>query len=250
MEITLEKIELVKDRTGVTYKEAKEALEQTEGNVVDAIIRLEETVNQKKGFVGAKGENLMAKIKEIVGRGNVSRILVKRDEEVFLNLPLNAGIVGAVVAPWGILAGAIASFGFNCVIEFVKEDGSVIDLTEKAGEYYEVAKEKGQEAYEVIKEKSVEAYDEFQEKAPGVYENLKEKGAEAYETIKEKAPEAMEKGKGLFNQVKEKAGEVKDKASEKFGKYEEDFEILMDDIEDQIEDIEDDIKDALKKEEK
>ena len=27
MEITLEKIELVKDRTGVTYKEAKEALE-------------------------------------------------------------------------------------------------------------------------------------------------------------------------------------------------------------------------------
>ena len=29
MEITLEKIELVKDRTGVTYKEAKEALEKT-----------------------------------------------------------------------------------------------------------------------------------------------------------------------------------------------------------------------------
>ena len=27
MEITLEKIELVKDRTGVTYREAKEALE-------------------------------------------------------------------------------------------------------------------------------------------------------------------------------------------------------------------------------
>ena len=31
MEITLEKIELVKDRTGVTYKEAKEALEAAEG---------------------------------------------------------------------------------------------------------------------------------------------------------------------------------------------------------------------------
>ena len=28
MEITLEKIELVKDRTGVTYKEAKDALEK------------------------------------------------------------------------------------------------------------------------------------------------------------------------------------------------------------------------------
>ena len=33
MEITLEKIELVKDRTGVSYKEAKEALEAAEGSV-------------------------------------------------------------------------------------------------------------------------------------------------------------------------------------------------------------------------
>ena len=40
MEVTLEKIELVKDRTGVTYKEAKEALEAADGNVVDAIVRL------------------------------------------------------------------------------------------------------------------------------------------------------------------------------------------------------------------
>lgn len=40
MEITLEKIELVKDRTGVTYKEAKEALEAADGNVVDAIIAI------------------------------------------------------------------------------------------------------------------------------------------------------------------------------------------------------------------
>ena len=37
MEITLEKIELVKDRTGVSYKEAKEALEAADGSVVDAI---------------------------------------------------------------------------------------------------------------------------------------------------------------------------------------------------------------------
>ena len=45
MEITLEKIELVRDRTGVTYKEAKEALEAANGNVVDAIIAIEETID-------------------------------------------------------------------------------------------------------------------------------------------------------------------------------------------------------------
>ena len=34
MEITLEKIELVKDRTGVSYAEAKEALEGKTGTVI------------------------------------------------------------------------------------------------------------------------------------------------------------------------------------------------------------------------
>ena len=47
MEITLEKIELVKDRTGVSYKEAKEALEFANGNVVDAIIYVEENIDHE-----------------------------------------------------------------------------------------------------------------------------------------------------------------------------------------------------------
>ena len=62
MEITLEKIELVKDRTGVTYAEAKQALEETDGSVVDAIIAIEEIINtgeKKKGF-GKKGSTVFA----------------------------------------------------------------------------------------------------------------------------------------------------------------------------------------------
>ena len=37
MEITLEKIELVRDRTGVSYKEAKDALEKADGRIAWAI---------------------------------------------------------------------------------------------------------------------------------------------------------------------------------------------------------------------
>ncbi len=46
MEITLEKIELVKEKTGASYKEAKAALEETNGSVVDAIIKLESVIAQ------------------------------------------------------------------------------------------------------------------------------------------------------------------------------------------------------------
>lgn len=176
MEITLEKIELVKDRTGVTYKEAKDALEAADGNVVDAIIAIEEQIDDMStGRIGAKKEELKDKVKEILNKGNVSRIIVSKDGENILNIPLNAGIVGALVAPWGVVAAAVAALGFKCQIEFIKDDGSVIDLSEKAGVFYEEAKEKGTDIYADIKEK-----------APGIYEDLKEKGGEALAKAKEK----------------------------------------------------------------
>ena len=183
MEITLEKIELVKDRTGVTYKEAKDALEAANGNVVDAIIAIEETIDVKATKkIGAQGEELVAKMKEVVKKGNVSRILVKKDDEVLINIPLNVGLLGTVVAPWGMIAGIVAAFGFKCTIEFVKTDGSVVDITDKAVGYYEEAKEKG-----------TEMYADFKEKAPGYYEDAKEKAGEAFEKAKDAAKDVKEK---------------------------------------------------------
>lgn len=183
MEITLEKIELVKDRTGVTYKEAKEALEAADGNVVDAIIAIEETIDEKsaKKF-GAQGEELIAKMKETVKKGNVSRLMVTKDDEVLINIPLNVGLLGTVFAPWGMIAGTVAAFGFKCKIEFVKDDGSIVDITAKATDVYEDVKEKGTGIYADIKEK-----------APGVYEDIKEKSTEAFEKAKDAAMDVKEK---------------------------------------------------------
>ena len=126
MEITLEAIDAVRERTGVSYKEAKEALEQAGGSVVDAIVLLEEKST-------AKTDDVLEKIKAAVKEGNVNKIRVKRDGKVLLTVPVNAGIagglVGLAVAPWwGVLAAAAAAYGFNCKFEIVKEDGSSTDL--------------------------------------------------------------------------------------------------------------------------
>jgi len=40
-EITLEKIDIIKERTGVSYTEAKEALEECDSDVVNALIYIE-----------------------------------------------------------------------------------------------------------------------------------------------------------------------------------------------------------------
>ena len=186
MEITLEKIELVKDRTGVTYAEAKEALETAEGSVVDAIIAIEETVNSGKkgrGF-GKKGEALFGSLKKLIKKGNVARIQVKRDEELVLNVPVNAGIVGAVIAPIASVIGVVAAFGFKCTIEVIKEDGTIIDVSDAVTDAMGTVAEKSSEFAGGVKEKSSEIYQKAQEKGSEIYSKGKEKAEDAVEKIK------------------------------------------------------------------
>jgi hypothetical protein len=147
MEITLEKIELVKDRTGVSYKEAKEALEATEGNVVDAIIKIEEEINEKVGKkVTDKGEVLVAKIKEYIKKGNISKIVVKKDDEVVLRVPVTVGVVGTVLAPWVTAIGAIAALGARCTVVLIKDDGDIIDLSGLANDTIDDVKDSVKDA--------------------------------------------------------------------------------------------------------
>ncbi|MDD5922726.1 MAG: DUF4342 domain-containing protein [Eubacteriales bacterium] len=237
MEITLEKIELVKDRTGVTYAEAKEALENADGNVVDAIIALEESVDEETSTkrLGEQGEALIEKIKEIVKRGNVSRIVVSHNDEKILNLPVNAGIFGVVVAPWGILVAVIAAFGFKCRIEIVKTDGSIIDVSrtaegalDKAQDIAIDAKGKVQDVSEKAKDVVKETAEKMKEKTPeSVKQKTEQVGMRFGEKIRfgKKHPgdinvdELFDEGKDAASDQGVTEQETKDEESDPFVKY-------------------------------
>ena len=45
-----------------------------------------------------KVQAIVEKVKELVQRGNVSRIVVRKGERVLLNIPVNVGIVGGARA--------------------------------------------------------------------------------------------------------------------------------------------------------
>ncbi len=175
MEITLEKIELVKDRTGVTYAEAKAALEESDGSVVDAIIAVEETVNageKKRGF-GKKGEALFASLKDLVKKGNVAKIQVKRDDELILNVPVNAGIVGIVIAPIASVVAVVAAFGFKCIIEVIKNDGTIIDVSDAVNDAVGTVVEKSSTVMGEVKEKGTQIYQMGVEKAEEAVSRIK-----------------------------------------------------------------------------
>ena len=143
MEITLEKIEIVKDRTGSTYAEAKAALEAADGSVADAIIALEEEINKEHDKVDGgslKDSPLFAKLKAIVDKGNVSRILVSKGGKTIVNFPVTAGVIGAVLVPWGAILGIVAAMGTQCSIDFVDDKGNVIDIDGKFVGIYDKAR--------------------------------------------------------------------------------------------------------------
>jgi hypothetical protein len=209
MEITLEKIELVKDRTGVSYKDAKDALEAAEGNVVDAIIAIEEQVNLSgTAKVIDKSHDIIDVIKGYVRKGNVSKITVSKDEDVLLNIPVNATIVGALVAPWAALIGTVVCFGLKYKIEVVLDDGTVIDVTEKTTDKVEQAVEKGGAVFESVKDKGAQVYDNVSDKLHTVVgktkqaaqqlnpEDFKDTVDEMWSAAKQRVEDAIESTSG------------------------------------------------------
>jgi len=189
MEITLEKIEIVKDRTGSTYAEAKAALEAADGSVVDAIIALEGKMNEEHDKVdGAslKDSPIFAKMKEIVEKGNVSRILVSKNDKTIVNFPVTAGVIGAVLVPWGAILGIVAAMGTQCSIDFVDADGKVIDIDGKVIGAYDKARGaviKGMDkAQEAINKESI---DELMSTIEGI-------AKKAGKTVKELIKDATE----------------------------------------------------------
>ena len=82
-----------------------------------------------------KVQEFVAKIKELVHRGNVSRIVVRKGEQELLNIPVNAGIVGGIVAvssaKWVLLAGILATIGFGCCVEIIRTDGQIVNVMDE-----------------------------------------------------------------------------------------------------------------------
>jgi len=130
-EITLEKIDIIRERTCVSYSTAKEALEESAGDVVEALIYLEKNTISKKQEISATTEEFISWLKELVNKGNVNRIRVKKDDKTVFDIPVNAGvatgIIGLMYGP--LLAiigvGTIAAVFTNFTIEITKTDGSV-----------------------------------------------------------------------------------------------------------------------------
>ena len=239
MDITLEKVELVMDRTGVSYAEAKDALEKCEGSVVDAIIAIEESIDKEFDAIdgpGLKDSPVFQKMKDIVDKGNITKIVVKKNGKTYVNFPVTIGVAGAIIVPWVVIVGVVAAIGYQCEITFVDENGQEIDINGKVVGMYEQAKEAAKmtidkkdlnEAVDTAKEYGKKAVEKGKEvideltKDGGTFEKISDATIKANDKFQEYADKSAKKVEEVYNKVtapetidefKKTAGEYADKA--------------------------------------
>lgn len=138
--ITLEQVDKVRERCNVSYAEAKEALEKANGDILEAIIYIEQNQNKEEQtfnnentssnytFNSMSIDEIKNMIKTLIEKGNVTRIKIKKNDEEILDIPVNAGIAASVIAitiPPILAAALIAAIATQITIEITREDGTV-----------------------------------------------------------------------------------------------------------------------------
>ena len=160
-EVTLEKIDIIRSRTKLSYSEAKELLEKCNGDVVEALVYYEKMKeNNQKSFVddvSMSVDEFVSYIKELVKKGNVTRIKIKKEEKVLVDIPINAaGIALGIVAflqPLLLILGAATAIITKLQIEITKADGTVEVVNKIIKSVFDETKEKVNETAEEIKDK-------------------------------------------------------------------------------------------------
>jgi len=125
----LQKIDLIRERLGVSYTQAKAALDQAGGDVVQALINLE---NRKEGVdqrLFSQLGNLTARVRTILNKGKVNKVRLKKGDQVLFEVPAAVGAAGVVAmilsTPLAVIGGTGAIFAMlnDYTLEIEKENG-------------------------------------------------------------------------------------------------------------------------------
>lgn len=140
-DITIEKIdEIISRMPHIRYEQAKEALGKSNGDVLDAIIYLESSKqNRSKNMKEVFEESLsrdsedLKVIKqqalELIKRSSVIRVIVEKNSKVILNIPLTVGVVGVALGPVFALVGVSAALISRYEIKIQnEEDNTEVNL--------------------------------------------------------------------------------------------------------------------------
>ena len=154
--ITIEMVDKVMERVpSASYKEVKEALVHSDGDILEAIIYLEENsgaIKAKKKVedffekskedaeevrknteekIGKDVEEIKAQLKELFAKSNRVRVVVEKEGKIIMNIPFTVGVIGIAMMPLLTILGLSAAVLSKYRIKIQNEaDGETVDLGE------------------------------------------------------------------------------------------------------------------------
>ena len=154
--ITIEMVDKVMERVpSASYKEVKEAHVHSDGDILEAIIYLEENsgaIKAKKKVedffekskedaeevrksteekIGKDVEELKAQLKELFAKSNRVRVVVEKEGKIIMNIPFTVGVIGIAMMPLLTILGLSAAVLSKYRIKIQNEaDGETVDLGE------------------------------------------------------------------------------------------------------------------------
>ena len=154
--IKIEMVDKVMERVpSASYKEVKEALVHSDGDILEAIIYLEENsgaIKAKKKVedfyekskedaeevrknteekIGKDVEELKAQLKELFAKSNRVRVVVEKEGKIIMNIPFTVGVLGIAMMPLLTILGLSAAVLSKYRIKIQNEaDGETVDLGE------------------------------------------------------------------------------------------------------------------------
>ena len=149
MSVTLENIDQIMARTNVSYKVAKETLEACNGNVVEAILKIEETTEAKqasdqqqreeqrkanyeakKDQFTKKGKFLLKQISKLLQKGLAIKVTWSDADKKLVEIPLLVVILLAfLLMPISIIA-LVAPLFFGIRMKLTHENGQTTDVND------------------------------------------------------------------------------------------------------------------------
>jgi len=147
--VTIEKMDSIIQRVpGTTYGEAKQALVDCNGDVIEAIVLLEskcsisnKTKKAKKVVEdafnkdGEEFKEIKDKFKQIIKKSNSIRIIIEKNGRKIINLPVTVGVAGVFLGPLVTFVGLSAAVLSKYDLKLENEtDGTIVNLGELSKE--------------------------------------------------------------------------------------------------------------------
>ena len=133
MEISLDDIDRLRARANITYRQAREMLEEAGGDLVEALIRLEESQGKVMHQISEQGRDFYRRALRVASDLHRTRVKVKVKEKTLFELPVSIGALGTVFFPKLAALGVIGLMVASGSLEVHGEPAAGGDRPEEGG---------------------------------------------------------------------------------------------------------------------